>query len=227
MMDAYRELRNALMDLNTLSNNTTRRLDNTYYSVLEKLSVLQGMITSLQELAKMTRSLNEEFKVEASKVVEEVEGSLAGFQEFEGQQKQIEGLGERVKAGRGRIRALTARVDVVRERVEGWEKAEEEWQDRARKRFRVLWVVMSIAAAIFIAFSIFQYTPVRTQEPGALKGMNVSDIMIASPELLEKIRNGTWSLKRNAADSLKKMRDGGTEQEGLDEDPRLRLLDEL
>ncbi|KAG0647949.1 hypothetical protein D0Z07_5815 [Hyphodiscus hymeniophilus] len=113
------ELRNAILGLNTLSNNTTRRLDNTYYGVLEKLSVLQRTIMSMKELAIMTKQLNEEFKTESESVTRDVEVQLDGFAGFEDQQKRIGGLQERVMVGRDQIKTLGARVDVVNERVEG------------------------------------------------------------------------------------------------------------
>ena len=84
-----RELRNAILGLNALSNNATRRLDNTYYGVLEKHSVLQSTITSMKELASMTKQLNEKFKTESEEVTRDVEIQLDGFAGFEDQKKRI------------------------------------------------------------------------------------------------------------------------------------------
>lgn len=220
-----RELRNALSSLNTLSSHVTRRLDITYYSVLEKLGVLQNTIASLTELAQMTRLLNEEFGTESEKVVKDIGASLDGFHGFATQQRQIEELSERVKAGRDKVNTLRTRVDLVRDRVEGWERAEGEWQDRTRKRMRVLWILMSVAAAVFVALSIFRYTPVGSPGLEILTGLNVSDIVGSVPE--PEPRNETWTLKKTVMNALENMSSCDMGEEPLEEDPRLRLFDEL
>ena len=213
------------MGLNTLSNNTTRRLDNTYYAVLEKLSVLQSTIMSMKELASMTKQLNEEFKTESEGVVHDVERQLDVFEGFEDQQKRIEELQERVQAGRERIKTLGGRVDVVREKVEGWEKAEGEWQEKTRKRLRILWILMALVAAVLLALMGFRYTPARTQGFDMLKGVNTSSLAEVLPDL-ERIRNDTVSRKKTTMDAFEKMLE--KDEEGkLEEDPRLRLFDEL
>ncbi|KAH9214536.1 hypothetical protein DL95DRAFT_389506, partial [Leptodontidium sp. 2 PMI_412] len=107
------ELRNALNNLNTHSNLTTRRLDTTYYSVLEKLTTLQSTITSLKELAHLTRGLTEQFGTEAQEVVDDVTGQVDGFNGFRDQEARIKGLMERVDGGRERIKILAGRVEVV------------------------------------------------------------------------------------------------------------------
>lgn len=218
------ELRNTIMGLNTLSNNTTRRLDNTYYAVLEKLSMLQSTIMSMKELASVTNQLNEEFKTESKGVVQDVETQLDGFEGFEDQQKRIQELQERVMAGRERIKTLGSRVDVVREKVEGWEKAEEEWQEKTRKRLRVLWILMAMCGVIMVAMMGMKYTP-RNQAMDALKGVNTSSLAEIMPDL-ERIRNESKGVGRSTLDALEKMLEKD-ESENLEEDPRLRLFDEL
>jgi hypothetical protein len=194
--------------------------------VLEKLGVLQNTITNLKEVAKMTRQLNEEFETDANKVAKEVGASLDGFHDFQTQRKHIEELAARVRDGREKVKVLGARVDLVRDRVEGWEKAEGEWQDRTRKRLRVLWIFMSLTAGIMVALSVFHYTPARTPGLDILSELNISEVVRSVPEL-DRIRNETWSLKRNAMEALRNMSSCPKADEDLDEDPRLRLFDEL
>ena len=220
------ELRNALSNLNTLSNNTTRRLDNTYYSVLEKLFALQSTITSLKELATMTKGLDEEFRREAEEVVHEVETSVDGYEGFEEKEKRIEGLADRVRRGREKIKLLGERVEVVQKQVDGWEKGEEEWRERARKRLKVLWMVVAGCGVLVFGLLAFQYAPAKTQGPGIMKGMNASDVGAVLPDL-DMIRNDTWSLKRRTQDALEKMKAESSQKDPLDEDPRLRIFDEL
>ena len=216
------------MGLNTLSNNTTRRLDTTYYTVLEKLSTLQNTIASMKEVATMTRQLNTDFKTESEEVVKDITTQLEGFEGFEKQQKRIESLQERVKKGRERIKSLGGRVEAVKERVESWEMAEGEWQEKTRKRLRILWILMSVCAAVVLALVVFQYTPARTQGPGVMKGFNASSLVEKIPDM-EKLKNETWNLKMSTEDALESLRHKHKEEEEdrLEPDPRLRLFDEL
>ena len=174
----------------------------------------------------MTRQLNEEFQTEADKVAREVAGSLDAFQGFEAQKKHIAELTGRVEAGRERVKNLGSRVDQVRGRIEGWERAEGEWQDRTRKRLRLLWIIMSLAAAIMVGLSVFQYTPASSPGLDTLGGLNISEVVRSVPEL-ERLRNETWSLKENAMEALRNRSNSQVEDEILEEDPRLRLFDEL
>ncbi|CAG8953840.1 hypothetical protein HYFRA_00006732 [Hymenoscyphus fraxineus] len=211
------ELRNAILNLNTLSNNTTMRLDNTYYAVLEKLSVLQNTITSMKELATMTRNLNEEFKAESEEVVNEVRGQLEAFEGFESQEKKISGLQERVREGREKIEILGGRVEVIRLRVESWEKRDSEWKERTRRRLRLLWAIISVAAVMFLLR--FLYSPSRAQK-GVVMGTNTSNV----PHLGE-LGDESLQAKNKTSSLLELLRN---QEEGeLEEDPRLTIFDEL
>ncbi|KAI1385087.1 uncharacterized protein F4822DRAFT_417255 [Hypoxylon trugodes] len=153
-------LRKSLVELNTFSNATTRRLDDTYYAVLEKLSVLQSTIVALKELAAMSQELNESFEVESQELVNELEQQADSFGQFDDQQERIEELQGRVRAGRGKVEALSKRVDVVRDRIESWERADNEWQERTRKRLKIIWIITSVVifSLIFLLVGA-QYAP--------------------------------------------------------------------
>ncbi|KAH7398019.1 hypothetical protein BKA64DRAFT_673360 [Cadophora sp. MPI-SDFR-AT-0126] len=236
-MNAYSELRNALNTLNTHSNSTTRRLDTTYYSVLEKLSTLQSTITSLKELAHLTRGLTEEFSTEAQEVVDDVTGQLDGFDGFREQEERLKALQERVGTGRARIKELGERVEVVRERVEGWEVAEGEWQDKTRRRLRVLWVGMSLVAGIIVVLMAVQYTPARElkvmgNSSEGVKGSNATGLLGVIPDIAGVREEGSeeWTLASTGMGEkvMEKLREGERGRDGNgEEDPRLRVFDEL
>lgn len=212
-----------MLELNTLSVNATRQLDNTYYSVLEKLSTLHNTISSLKELANMTRKLNEDFKVDSAEVVKDVTIELDRFEGFGDQERKIEALAARVKTGRERIKTLGSRVNIVRERVSCWEQAEMEWKEKTRKRLRIMWTGMFIFAFIMMGLAIFQYSPAKTHGPSPSKGLNASGLLGKIPDL-ETLKNETWSLKRETEHALEGLRNT---QDTLEEDPRLRVFDEL
>lgn len=156
----YSGLKQALVELNAFSTLTTRRLDDTYYSVLEKLGALQGTVMAMKELAAMSQELNASFDDDAEELVKDVESQLDAFGNFDEQEKRIQMLQSRIHDGREKIQRLSERVDVVRERVEGWERADREWQERTRKRLRMIWLVMSFLICLLIALLVSaQYIP--------------------------------------------------------------------
>ncbi|KAK4193420.1 hypothetical protein QBC35DRAFT_105572 [Podospora australis] len=151
-------LQRSLVELETLAGTTTRRLDDTYYSVLEKLGALQNTIAGLKELAGLHRELPSSFNKDADEIVEDVGTQLDAFGQFEDQQQLIESLQGRIYTGREAIKSLSERVDVVRARIENWERADREWQERTRKRLKAVWVISSIGfLCLLLIFASAQY----------------------------------------------------------------------
>ncbi|KAI1459038.1 hypothetical protein F4805DRAFT_98981 [Annulohypoxylon moriforme] len=165
-------LRKSLAELSTSSTATTRRLDDTYYAVLEKLGTLQGTIIALKELAGMAQELDENFKTESQGLVNELEQQTDSFGHFQDQQKRIEELQGRIHEGRGKVEALSKRVDVVRDRIESWERADMEWQERTRRRLTIIWIITSIVIfSLILLFVGAQYAPSE----------DISELTISAP----------------------------------------------
>jgi DNA repair exonuclease SbcCD ATPase subunit len=125
---ARRELRAVLQTLSDQSLKTSRRLDDTYYSILEKVSILRQTIGTLQELSGLTRELHDNFKSDTTELVEDVTGQVEAFDGFKAQQDQVSGLEERIKAGKEKADALTARLERAKERVDARAKSEAQLQ---------------------------------------------------------------------------------------------------
>ncbi|PBP21602.1 hypothetical protein BUE80_DR007662 [Diplocarpon rosae] len=223
------ELRSALSSLTSLSNATTRQLDTTYYSVLEKVSALQSTISSLSELASLTRGLTEEFRTETQELVADVSSQVEGFSGFEDQEKKIGELKQRVERGREKIKSLGDRVEVIRHRVEGWEIREKEWQDRTRRRLRALWVGFVIVLAALGVGVAVQWTP-GTRSQSQMKGLGMHGEGVPSGLLgklpdsgvaREALKNESQRRKREVKERIIE----GTKE--LEDDPRLRVFDEL
>lgn len=138
--------------LYTLSNKTKDRLDQSYFSVLERTITLKNTITSMREIAGLTKDLNEVFKDESEEVVREIETSLTGLVDLEAHQQRIEALAASVQKGRQKIKTLADRVDVVKDKVDAWERSELDWQERTRKRLKVLWIIMAVCGLVFLGF---------------------------------------------------------------------------
>lgn len=134
---AKRELRASLQNLSDQSLKTSRRLDDTYYSILEKVSVLRQTIGSLQELSNHTKELRDNFESDTKELVEEITGQYEGFNSFETQKEHVTALEERIKAGKKKADALTARLADARHLVESRAKAEAEDEARTTRRLHM------------------------------------------------------------------------------------------
>ncbi|QSZ34491.1 hypothetical protein DSL72_006085 [Monilinia vaccinii-corymbosi] len=220
-----RRLRNTLTDVNVVADDTTRHLDATYYSVLERLGDLHKTIDSLKELAAMTRHLNEDFNTEGEELVQESRAQLEGYEEFETQERKIKALEKRVEEGRDTINTLSRRVDVVRKRVKGWEQAEQEWQDKTRKRLKMMWILMSVCASIFVAVVILAYIPSKPNGHGLLNDSNLTAL-----EDMETVKNESRNMHSPPFDTLESSTsasEGKQEAGKATEDPRLKIFEEL
>jgi hypothetical protein len=172
----------------------------------------------------MTRKLDKDFRDEAEELVADIQTQLIPFQNFDAQQQRIEALASRVRTGREQIKTLGSRVDVVQERVNCWELAEKEWKDKTRKRLRIMWTVVFVFFFIILGMTIFQYTPAKTQSASPFKGLNTSGLLGKVPDM-QGMENETWNLKRKTENKLEELRNAG--QDRPEEDPRLRIFDEL
>lgn len=133
---------------------TTTRLDETYYAVLEKTSAMQNTIAALKDLAETSRNIYAGFEKESRDLEAEIATQLSDLSRFDGQQSTIEALQQRIQSGRTKVQSLSGRVDVVRDRVEAWERADQEWQNRTRRRLKVIWSVMFVATVAVIMLSV-------------------------------------------------------------------------
>ncbi|KFZ08761.1 hypothetical protein V502_09173 [Pseudogymnoascus sp. VKM F-4520 (FW-2644)] len=217
--------RKSLHDLRILSNTTTSRLDNTYYSVLEKLSVLQASIASLKELSLIARQLNEDFDEDSQAVAKEIEDQIKAFGDFQAPQTKIEALQARIKTGREKVNQLGARVEVIRKRAEGWAKVEEQWQEKTRKRIKLFWALSAITLVVLVGLLILQYTPARSPGPGIIEGLNANDIRTGMLDLERGLVNESLTIETQVSDVLEGLRK--TPDDSLEDSPRLKVFDEL
>lgn len=126
----YRELRSSLQALSEQSLKISRRLDDTYYSLLERLAQCRQTINGLQELSNLTNELHQNFQSDTQELAEDVEGQFEGFHDFEQQQEQVSALEDRIKVGKEKADALGHRIDEARRRVDARAKLEAELEVR-------------------------------------------------------------------------------------------------
>lgn len=114
---------------------TTRQLDDVYYSILEKLSVLQSTISNLQDLSSMTRDLHKEFQSETGTFESEMREQIDAFAGFDNPKQRIGDFESRIKTSKARADELSARLESARARVLALESEEKEYQDMVSREF--------------------------------------------------------------------------------------------
>ncbi|KAL1864484.1 hypothetical protein Daus18300_007716 [Diaporthe australafricana] len=215
------DLKKSLVDLANISTGTTQRLDETYYSVLEKLTSLQNTVVALKELASASASMNQGFTAESESVLAEAQSQLDAFGQFDEQQARVQAIQDRVHGGRERISALSERVDIVRQKVEQWERADFLWQNKTRRRIKIVWgVVLGLVLLLLLLYiGARAYAPELEDIAAELK----EDAMLAKLKLESggqgpfASHGDEWSMALNFS------RDEAAQ--GVDE--ALRALDEL
>lgn len=151
----------------------------------------------------MAKETNDTFHAESRGLVVEVESQLDALGQFDEHQNRIEELQSRIATGRQKVQKLSERVDTVREQVESWEKADREWQEKTRKRLKIIWIITSVLLfSILVLFVGTQYGP-------AMDVPALSDVVPDSASGYKPIGNA--SLLEATADGSRISRDVGEE----------------
>ncbi|KAL0254402.1 hypothetical protein SLS55_009877 [Diplodia seriata] len=219
------QLRNALRVLDEQSMTTTRRLDDTYYSILEKVAGLHGTIGDLQELSTMTKRLRAEFAGDADELVDEVDGSLDAIGDFAAQARLLEEFEARIVAGKEKAARLNERLDAARKRVDERERLDEEWRTSVNRRLRIFWSVLAALVALFLVGYIVY--GIRTQGTASRAAttakhnfsINLENVVVPPPvrEILEKVHSSSQSATTPQSPTSSPASD----------DERLHVFDEL
>ncbi|KAL4748787.1 hypothetical protein BDW72DRAFT_205304 [Aspergillus terricola var. indicus] len=186
-------LRSALSAIGALATDITRRLDYTYYGLLEKIAALTMTIVSLQELSDTTSKLFDDFQQETTGLEQEIRKQIGDLHEFQPQVQRIEALEERMRASKTRAEALGNRLDAMRSEIERWDKREMEWQMRTNQRLRIFWgIITSVILAALVAI-ILQHWPSEETSPG-FKALPKSLKLINNPAHIPHSKeNGAFS----------------------------------
>ncbi|KAL6234299.1 hypothetical protein BDW75DRAFT_169085 [Aspergillus navahoensis] len=159
-------LRSALSAIGTLATDITRRLDYTYYGLLEKIAALNVTIASFQELSDTTSKLFDDFQRETSGLEQDIRKQIGDLHEFQPQMQRIEVLEERMRASRTRAKALGNRLDAMRNEIERWDKQEMEWQMRTNRRLRIFWGIITAVILTALVAIVLQHWPRGETLPG-------------------------------------------------------------
>ena len=129
---------------------STRQLDDTYYSMLEKASILRSTVASLQQLAEESKRRHSTFKENTTKLEQGTKQNLDGFNNFDGQEKMINDLVGQLKASKERTGELNERLEAARNRIEAYEHRWNEHQKKRRQNWGIIWAsIIGLIAFIF------------------------------------------------------------------------------
>ncbi|KAI9669057.1 MAG: hypothetical protein M1831_000649 [Alyxoria varia] len=202
-----RELRSSLNELSTIAQDSSKRLDDVYYSILEQVSGLKSTIFSLQELSSATSNMRQEFERDSSGLEEEINGQIANFNDFNPQEQAIADLEDRLDSAVKKRDALSDRLEQARKRVQAWEKREDEWQARTSLRLRIGWGCL--ASFIIVLMAAYFIKRISMSNGEAIFKPNITLSVPSMPRL------STANAKQEPP------------TECQEADPRLRILDEL
>ena len=150
---AQAELRERLVGVGKMGMELTRRLDYTYYSLLEKVGNLVATIHGFAKLREQMKQLGEGFEREAGEMQGDVRGRVGRFREgFEERGRRVDELESRGFRANARARDLGERLGKAREVVEEWEAREKaglrRWGNFTRSCRLCAFVVFSIVFAV-------------------------------------------------------------------------------
>ena len=145
------ELRESLKSVEEGGMNSTRQLDDTYYAILEKASVLRSTVASIQQLADESLRMQTCFKEDTSKLERETKQNLNSFGNFDGQEKMINSLVSQLQDSRSKTNALNDRLENARLRVEAYEERKNAKQAKRRRRWYITWGTLVGVLVLIVA----------------------------------------------------------------------------
>lgn len=224
----FRELQQSLHDLRITSNSTTARLDNTYYSVLEKFSTLQHSLVALQELVAASKNLNDDFLKLSNNVVEEVNEQITILQDYSLQAARINTYQSRLQKSRDKMDELSDRVDAARHRTEVWSRSEDRWEEKTRRNIKIFWGLSVVLLVVMLGLVGWGYIGFGVGGRQGTVEVSFGGRNVSVPRAMATI--GSLEEMRAREEEERKVLDGlrrGREVVPVEDDPRLRVFDEL
>ena len=145
------QLRASLKSVEEMSMSSTRQLDDTYYAILEKASILRSTVASLRQLADESRRMHASFEEDTSKLDRDTQRNLSSYGNFQQQEKTINELVTKLSDSKGRTNKLNDRLESARLRVEAFEKREDAKLAKRRVRWNIMWGTLVAVVVLVIA----------------------------------------------------------------------------
>jgi len=178
----------------------------------------------MKELAGMSEEITKNFTSESRALENEIQSQVSVYEQAEDQKKRIQHFQARIYAVRDKVHGLSKRVDAVRNRIEGWERADKEWQERTRKRLKVLWIV--ILTAVLVLMFLFLGTQYSSS---AIDPDNLTETGLRKPERATVVENLVTNSSKSASAMAEEIREelARKRSQGAVEGEALRVFDEL
>ena len=238
--EAEDELRGRLDDLGQIAMDITRRLDYTYYSLLERIGSLVSTIHSFQSLSTQSQALLNGFEMEAELLDKDIKRRIGKFKEgFYEREVRVAGLEQRGKIAGNKAMQLGQRLESARIIVEDWEKRESEAMKARARMWKGAWCALVGLMGVIIALLIWRewslgMEPVRPDLGLQEKESSNNSLMVDGellrkkqiPEDVKSILHGIES-RRSSQPSRGSSRTPHTSVIADDDDQRLRALEEL
>ncbi|TKA22531.1 hypothetical protein B0A50_08072 [Salinomyces thailandicus] len=149
------ELISSLKEVEHVGMSCTRQLDDTYYAILEKASLLRSAVASLQQLAEESRRMHQQFKDDSEELENDTKENINHFNNFEEQEKTIDELVGKLEGSKQDTDKLNERLESARHRIEAYELKQEAKRSKRRKQWHATWgtllgVLLVIVAVILL-----------------------------------------------------------------------------
>jgi hypothetical protein len=226
--ETEKELQRRLAAVNSTSVDITRRLDYTYYNLLEKVGNLVAIVQSFRSLSSQTKDMVDTFARDASRLERDVkikvERLKTSFDEKKSDVKRLEERGARASA---KAQELGSRLESARQRVEAWEKKEGAERRRRSWFWKGTWTVLTVVVVVVF----FGLTWQRWQSEANIVRMALMDEDVVGrmkvPDDVKGILSGIQQRRRSRPAGLPGPTQPAVTLAGYPADERLRALDEL
>jgi hypothetical protein len=142
----------ALNALSRDAHTATRKLDDTYYALLQKVGLLKATIASFQDLHSCLDDTTKDFATRSDSLVKDITGQIDAFQNMSQQDESIDSLVKRLHTSKERAASFESRLESCRSRLERWEKKEQEKNKRNNRTWAL--VLTSVTAFIILILAI-------------------------------------------------------------------------
>lgn len=142
----------ALNALSRDAHTATRKLDDTYYALLQKVGLLKATISSFHDLHSCLDDTTQDFATRSDSLVKDITSQIDAFQNMSQQDESIDQLVKRLHKAKERAESFESRLESCRLRLERWEKKEQEKNKRNNRTWAV--ALTSLAAFIILILAI-------------------------------------------------------------------------
>ena len=236
--EAEEELRSRLDYLVQMSMDITRRLDYTYYSLLERIGSLVSTIHSFQSLSTQSRALVEGFEKEAEHLDTDIKRKIGRFRDgFEEREARIAELEQRgTKAGNKAVQ-LGKRLESARIIVEDWEKRESGAMRARARMWRGTWFACGVVLLVIITLVLWKEgssgadavkAGLSIPEMGDLnQSLRIDGEVLREKKIPEHVQSILHGIETRRSQSTWTLPASVPVETAEDDDKRLRALDEL